>query len=126
MSEVYELCKMLDERGAKWYECGGAVFWETHDGAFRYMAVPHEEALKVRTCCSQRSTVMTAAQAIDATLGRGTCKEVTIDRFFRGCGECGYIWEHMYAVGWQVGPKFCPNCGCEVTRDEQYARDAGR
>lgn len=69
MSATDELCKMLDERGAKWYECGGAIFWETHNGAFRYMALPHEEALEVETCCSQRSTVMTAAQAIEATLG---------------------------------------------------------
>ena len=49
-----------------------------------------------------------------ATLGRGACKEVKIDRHFRGCSECGYRWEHMYAVGWQVGPKFCPNCGKRV------------
>lgn len=50
-----------------------------------------------------------------ATLGAGTCHEVKIDRHYRGCSECGYRWEHMYAVGWQIGPNFCPNCGKRVT-----------
>jgi len=49
-----------------------------------------------------------------ATLGRGTCHEVKIDRHYRGCSECGYRWEYMYAVGWQIGPNFCPNCGRKV------------
>ena len=49
-----------------------------------------------------------------ATLGPRTCHEVKIDRHYRGCSECGYRWEYMYAVGWQVGPKFCPNCGRRI------------
>ena len=45
---------------------------------------------------------------------RGACHEVKIDRHYRGCSECGYRWEYMYAVGWQVGPKFCPDCGRRI------------
>lgn len=56
---------------------------------------------------------MTPEQAV--MLGTETCKEVKIDRYWRGCGECGYIWEHMYAMGKCTRPNFCPNCGKRVT-----------
>lgn len=46
--------------------------------------------------------------------GRGGCHEAAIDRFFRGCGECGYIWEYMYGIGKCVRPNYCPNCGRKV------------
>ena len=50
----------------------------------------------------------------DGTAGAATCHEVKIDRYWRGCGECGYIWEHMYAMGKCIRPNFCPNCGAKV------------
>ena len=50
----------------------------------------------------------------DGTAGAATCHEVKIDRYWRGCGECGYIWEHMYAMGKCTRPNFCPNCGAKV------------
>lgn len=43
-----------------------------------------------------------------------TCHETMIDRFFRGCSECGYIWEFMYGIGNCVRPNYCPNCGKRV------------
>lgn len=54
---------------------------------------------------------VTPAQAIDATLGRGTCHETVIDHYWRGCGSCGYIWEFMYGIGKCERPHYCPNCG---------------
>lgn len=54
------------------------------------------------------------ADELNATLGQGTCHEVMIDRFFRGCGECGYMWEYMYSIGKRVRPNFCPNCGRRI------------
>ena len=58
----------------------------------------------------------TSSEAIEriATLGRGTCHEVMIDRHWRGCSECGYVWENMYAAGFQTGPNYCPMCGAKV------------
>lgn len=56
----------------------------------------------------------TPAQAIDATLGRGECREVKIDHYWRGCGECGYVWEFMYGIGECERPRYCPNCGKRV------------
>ena len=45
------------------------------------------------------------------------CHETTIDKFFRGCSECGYMWEYMYRIGRRVGPNYCPNCGAEVVSE---------
>lgn len=59
----------------------------------------------------------TPIQAIEATLGRGTCREAKIDRYWRGCGECGYIWEYMYGIGKCESPRYCPNCGRKVVED---------
>lgn len=54
-----------------------------------------------------------------ATLGSGTCHEAMIDRFFRGCSECGYMWEFMYGIGRRERPNYCPNCGRRVIDDRQ-------
>lgn len=43
-----------------------------------------------------------------------TCHEVMVDRFFRGCSECGYMWEYMYGIGKRERPNYCPNCGAKV------------
>lgn len=60
---------------------------------------------------------VTPEQAIDATLGRGTCREVKIDHYWRGCGSCGYVWEFMYGIGKCERPHWCPNCGRKVKED---------
>ena len=43
-----------------------------------------------------------------------TCREVKIRHHWRGCSECGYIWDYMYGIGKGVGPRFCPMCGARV------------
>lgn len=50
----------------------------------------------------------------EATQGPGTCREVKIDRYWRGCGECSYVWEFMYSIGKCERPRYCPNCGKRV------------
>lgn len=114
MTAMDELRKMLDERGVKWEARTSPrgriwTYWDAFNG-HRVYAMDNENG----TVEIFGEWDVTPEQAVEATLGRGTCKEVKIDRYFRGCSECGYIWEHMYAVGWQVGPKFCPNCGAKV------------
>ena len=47
-------------------------------------------------------------------LGPWECREVMINRHWRGCSECGYVWENMYAAGFQTGPNYCPMCGRKV------------
>lgn len=43
-----------------------------------------------------------------------TCEEVLVDKFFRGCSNCGYMWEYMYGIGQRTRPNFCPKCGYRV------------
>ncbi len=77
MSMTEDLRRMLDERGVEYRAISDATFWETHGGAFRYKAEPHADKLMVMTCCSQRCTVMTPKQAVEATLGREVTGETS-------------------------------------------------
>lgn len=59
----------------------------------------------------------TPEQAIDATLGRGTCKNVGyyIDSTRFKCSACGYNgWTKYAAYGKDMVPRYCPNCGRKV------------
>ena len=59
---------------------------------------------------------LTEAEAVEAwnTRAERTCHEVMVDKFFRGCSECGYMWEYMYGIGKRERPNHCPNCGARV------------
>lgn len=48
------------------------------------------------------------------TRAERTCHETTIDKFFRGCDSCGWMWEVFYSFGKRERPKYCPNCGAKV------------
>lgn len=104
------LRKLLRERGVRFNEFKFMTQWAgaLGESVEAYPTDTFPDTLLVK------HAYLTPEQAVEATLGAGTCHEVKIDRYYRGCSECGYIWEHMYAVGWQVGPKFCPNCGAKV------------
>lgn len=99
MTATEELRRLLDERGVEyrthgttdrtWFEVG-RISWficERENGNFTADAV-----------------FLTPAQAIDATLGRGTCKVVSKPFDMWEC-ECGKAWWHGGA------PNYCPNCG---------------
>lgn len=144
MSATDELRRLLDERGVEWRKAphysgesqdnetifeGNGIEWYTNDhmnGQLGLRALRYE---------------VTPAQAIDATLGRGTCK---IDSFadvrfaeednpehdyeyatLAECSKCGavllmpppYIWydeDSLYAA-----TNYCPNCGAKVVDDAQ-------
>jgi hypothetical protein len=101
------LRRLLDERGAEWTYGDGTVSYKSDShwcNAWEYG--------NGMMCVSMG--FFTPEQAIAATLGAGTCHEVMIDCFFRGCGECGYMWEYMYSIGKRVRPNYCPNCGRKV------------
>lgn len=117
MTVTNELRRLLDERGVEWRRTphyssesqdnetvfeGNGIEWYANDhmnGRLGLRALRYE---------------VTPSQAIDATLGRGTCREVKIDHYWRGCGECGYVWEFMYGIGKCERPCYCPNCGRAV------------
>lgn len=119
--ELDELCRLLDEQGLEWREheapatdciafCDGNGWhdcWESTGG-------------EVNVTFS-----MTPAQAIEATLGRGTCVPIlNSERDCRPylslwfvCSECGcQLTENRLGKVWQ---KFCPNCGRRIEVVEQ-------
>ena len=131
MTATEEVRHLLDERGVEWdasdtyrllvtswKDANGHswAFMEHRDGSFSKLTAYH----------------LTAKQAVEATLGRGTCHTVTMDCFGNppyntsglngnstacGCSECGAPWSTMGVFrGNQLKHNFkaCPICGREV------------
>ena len=115
MTATDELRRLLDERGVEWKagdtyrlfvtswkdaDGHGWTFVEYRDGSFSKLTAYH----------------LTPAQAVEATLGRGTCKNVheppRNTTFWPAphfkCSECGATHVSMEYVF------YCPNCGREV------------
>ena len=110
------LRRLLDERGVEWWEEDGHTLWygeSLHHAASAFSSFMFGESERVHL-----NAMVTPEQAVAATLGRGTCHETIIDHYWRGCGECGYIWEFMYGIGKCESPHYCPNCGREVVNDQ--------
>lgn len=114
MSATDELRRMLDERGVEWTYGDGTVSftsdshwchaWDYDDGAM---------------CVSMG--YFTPEQAIEATLGRGTCHAANVAEYAWDdfeCSECGWVtWSFLMeheGCGTVCQPRFCPNCGAKV------------
>lgn len=100
MSETNELREGLRELGVQYQACGDSFTMWKHDGKTAiYAEYPEGGKLKA---------FVTPAQAIAATVGRGTCHKVLdFDGAAWICSECG---EHIGPRRWN----FCPNCGRKV------------
>lgn len=114
-SATDELRRLLDERGVEWEDHSGSIeqrtVYRTPNG-WCYVSTANDKWLSYVEYHD-----MTPEQAIDATLGRGTCNETIINHHWRGCGSCGYIWEFMYGIGKCERPRYCPTCGRKVKED---------
>ena len=123
MTATYELRRLLDERGVEWWQSAntlGCVFtrWQSPLFGDEVCAMENgEEGLVVF------DHYLTPAQAIDATLGRGTCKldfvAFTKDGVdFAGfrCDGCGFTQAVPGGSLWGVTRdwSYCPNCGAKV------------
>ena len=113
MTATSELRRLLDERGVEWDK--GAFPNETRTYWREMVSVPWDE---------QRLYVMalfTPEQAVEATLGRGTCKaskQRSMDGKVRGwqCHGCGAaIVTAPTDEEWPELPNYCPECGRKVT-----------
>ena len=132
MSATDELRRLLDERGV-----------DVHDGGHDYTVVrlsdgrefsyyEYEDAEydeRIRIC----SNLLTVEQAVEATLGRGTCEILGYDDGYDE-GVDGEMYQyadarHFLSCGHEVygsiTPKYCPECGRKVV-DEWARRDCTR
>lgn len=110
MTATERLRALLTERGVEWR---GGLPTETMveaDGLdLLYVALPDG---RVRAFIRN---YLTPEQAVEATLGRGTCKNVYEKGHFK-CSECGHYTQTrmVYRDGKPADPCYCPNCGRRV------------
>lgn len=113
MTATEELRRILNERGVKWIH--GRLSSESTawlDGDMAVVANEYGDGLLL----VERK--MTPEQAVEATLGRGTCRLVRRGNLTDwpemvcwSCSVCGFGWRH------DVNDKqfsYCPNCGRAV------------
>ena len=102
MSATEELRRMLDERGVEWHG-DIATYWGDADAVESLFA---DNALDVSLYA------ISPEQAVEATLGRGTCRlerEPDSDRLW-WCSNCRSYHEHVSEFPWE----YCPRCGAKV------------
>ena len=109
MTATDELRRMLDERGVKHFDTVGITEWDGANGRIcRSYARPDPMTVDVTMIA------VPPEQAIEATLGRGTCEMqrfesgTNMTRFGWRCTECG-----MTSIGFGR-PNYCSNCGAKV------------
>lgn len=127
MSATDTIRAMLDERGVEWWQSAnmlGCIFTRWYSPLFGDEVVAMENGEEGLVLFDH---FMTPEQAVEATLGRGTCRNVrSADHTIAfECSECGCwvaydeYWETGIYVLHETGqehihPRFCPNCGRRV------------
>ena len=123
MTATEKLRRLLDERGVEWWQSAntlGCVFTRWHSPLFGDEVVAMENGKEGLVLFDH---FMTPAQAIDATLGRGTCRDLAETPDYRyktqfECSECGYEYSSVGGFGCDYGDepdfRYCPNCGKAV------------
>ncbi len=104
MTATDELRRLLDERGVEWTYGDGTVSYAS-DGHWCHAWAYNDNAM----CVSMG--YFTPSQAVEATLGRGTCKnteQLPLAWSFT-CSECGV---HSITEGERFN--YCPSCGRKV------------
>ena len=101
---------MLDERGVEWdYGITGSTTTKFRVNGIDLTFTPMRDGL---VC----STILTPDQAIDATLGRGECRNAAPSYLDFLCSECGFVHYHSDTNDTGDGNEwnYCPNCGKRV------------
>ena len=118
---------MLDKRGVEWEALPDSQQGEYTITATRW----HDREGNLLTMCIDKSSgstwdffwLPTPEQAVDATLGRVTCKDIAdtpkfSDKTRFECSACGYEYSAVGGFGCDYGDapdfNYCPNCGREV------------
>ena len=120
------LRRLLDERGVEWWQSVntlGCVFTRWHSPLFGDEIVAMENDKEGLVLFDH---FMTPEQAIDATLGRGTCRDVCAGISEFTCSACGFNCDLTSWISLFDGdegrhrhhhhgtPNYCPNCGRRV------------
>lgn len=130
MTATDELRRMLDERGVEWWQSAntlGCVFTRWYSPLFGDEVCAMENGEEGLVLFDH---FMTPEQAVEATLGRGECRNASkvMDEHGQArfaCSECGawidsrMLWNPEYRNGespWVSDCKlnFCPNCGRRI------------
>ena len=125
MTATERLRQLLDERGVGHIDYGGrghddetgrpATWWSSEQG--ECAAIQHDDDLLTV------EAHLTPEQAVEATLGRGTCKNVSdFPKYEFVCSACGgkldildeFDNPTMLHDDNSIGPRFCPSCGRKV------------
>lgn len=114
MTATDELRRLLDERGVEWSDYSDDRVVHTTWSNVNYMNCWFNEFPDGWTAWGM-SMHGTPMQAIAATLGAGTCRNIDddYDSYFE-CSECGcHVLCEFYGSGYGE-PRFCPGCGRRV------------
>lgn len=124
MTATDELRRLLDERGIEYYpKSADTTIWTASDGICYVMA----DADLIDGCLELFIRPVTPAQAVEATLGRGTC-HITVEDNLAETEGMGDVWLECSACHWQMPLEpttplfgycpplfsYCPNCGRKV------------
>ena len=117
MSATDELRQLLDKRGVEWdYGITGPATTRFNANGVDVTFAPILDGL---VC----STILTPEQAVEATMVRGTCENVSdFPSYTFVCSACGSRLDlvdefdnpTMQHEDGPIEPRFCPNCGRKV------------
>lgn len=122
MTATEELRQMLSKLGAEWTANDGKYVEETCWSYMGELSATFTEYHNGVTRFGCDTWCFTPAKAIEATLGRGECKNISSPPSGFLCSECGWgdfaepshlLTTAKYADN-DGGPNFCPNCGRKV------------
>lgn len=114
------LRELLDERGVKWcpsaWDRSTETYWKTADGN-GCLATQGETKLRLSF-----ADYLTPEQAIEATLGRGTCRLESMHGYTDPYVTTRYVVELSCHTldDWPESepPAYCPWCGAKVVDDD--------
>lgn len=109
MTATDELRRLLDERGVEYDDSFGATEFHGDCGS---VVVAFNS--KKKDAILYVNAYLTPEQAVDATLGRGTCHECAGMEDMFECSACGMRYEGWALKRWA---RYCPNCGRRIEVD---------
>ena len=114
MTATERLRAMLDERGVEYGTEDRPTIRYTDWGDWMFAEPLDAKPHTLGAQCELMLIPATPEQAIEATLGRGECRNISPRADWKDneefmCSECGFDGTYELGV-----PNYCPNCGRKV------------